>query len=346
METMKQNEDIRGIGKDDPRPALLEAEDGANWEGSEVDVGDPEDDEGLSEVGTPEDNVLAEREGSGLTEYLQKQTKSELVSMLVELAKDFEVVDARLADRRNLATGKPEKILGRLRKTISALDDPPWNDRGFGAPARDLDRLASLLKRLMAAGHAESAMPLGLEILTAGVRRLEWEHEGESWDGISNCMEVLFEGVANSRLSAPEKVEWSLDLIQEDPYDLCDAGLDWLWSASFSKRDWSDIADRLEVRLNRLGTTRKSARDYDPHRRLLVDWIVDALANAGRPEEIIPLCEREADITFSYARLVDLLIAERRWEEAAQWCHHGIEATVKKLPGIAADLRRRSLTRC
>ena len=59
----------------------------------------------------------------------------------------------------------------------------------------------------------------------------------------------------------------------------------------------------------------------------MTDWLIRALEKAGRQDEIIPLCEREAPITNSYAHLVERLMAKRRWEEARRWCYQGIEAT-------------------
>src|SRR2546428_27401 len=74
-------------------------------------------------------------------------------------------------------------------------------------------------------------------------------------------------------------------------------------------------------------------------RNRLSDWLIMALDNAGRREEIIPLCEREAKETGSYLRLVNYLKQAKRWEEAEQWIHKGIKATQKQWPGIASQLR-------
>ena len=71
----------------------------------------------------------------------------------------------------------------------------------------------------------------------------------------------------------------------------------------------------------------------------LSNWIISALENAGRHDEIIPLCEEEAIKTGSYERLVDVLRKANRLEEAEQWIHSGIKATQKQWPGIAKALR-------
>ena len=66
----------------------------------------------------------------------------------------------------------------------------------------------------------------------------------------------------------------------------------------------------------------------------MADWLTRALEKAGRQDEIIPLWEREAPITNTYAHLVGyLLMAKRRWEEARYWCRQGMEATLLHLSG-------------
>ncbi len=71
------------------------------------------------------------------------------------------------------------------------------------------------------------------------------------------------------------------------------------------------------------------------------NWIVHALKCAGREEEVIPLCETEAQETGSYTRLVEHLISEEQYADAERWIQEGIRKTEKELPGIASDLRHR-----
>jgi uncharacterized Zn finger protein len=71
----------------------------------------------------------------------------------------------------------------------------------------------------------------------------------------------------------------------------------------------------------------------------LTDWIIVALENAGRTDEIIPLCETEAKLTQSYVRLVKILVEDRRFEDADRWIHEGIKDLGQNLPGISSQLR-------
>jgi uncharacterized Zn finger protein len=61
------------------------------------------------------------------------------------------------------------------------------------------------------------------------------------------------------------------------------------------------VADELGQRLKQytsIAGEESSSRNY--HRNRLSDWLIKALEKAGRQEEIIPLCEREAEETGSY----------------------------------------------
>jgi uncharacterized Zn finger protein len=83
------------------------------------------------------------------------------------------------------------------------------------------------------------------------------------------------------------------------------------------------------------------SRSY--RRDRLSDWAILALDQAGRKDEVIPLCEAEAEKTGNYDRLVNLLVSARRYEEAERWIWEGIRATKDKWPGTAHGLRNKFL---
>jgi uncharacterized Zn finger protein len=125
----------------------------------------------------------------------------------------------------------------------------------------------------------------------------------------------------------------------EDEYDICQGAKSY-WEQTHAVADWNILAEKLMERLNSFQSEKGEdsfSRNY--HRDRLSDWVIYALENGGRHEEIIPLCEREAEKTGSYVRLVDFLKKAGRWEEAEKWIHKGIKATQNELPGIANMLR-------
>ena len=360
LESIKSRIAVARVEEDDPRQLQLEAmteelEELEEFENLSEDFDMEEYEEDLEEVkekveARPGSTKSQTSKPSSLRAYLQEQTKGELVSLVAELADAHDEVRQLLADRRTLATGQTHKILRTIRREITALEEPEWDRHDYGVPVANTDRLEAALKALVAAGQADAAVRLGPELLASGNRVLEYEHEGESSDAISACVNVLFRALDATSLSPADQMEWALDMALADAYDLCDAGLENLWERGYAKSDWSAVSDRLEQRLEAIesaGDEDEGDEDDFPHhfeRRLIADWLIHALERAGRQKEIIPLCEREAPITLSYDRLVDRLMAGRRWEEARCWCQQGIRAAPSTYPGYGAQLRQQLRT--
>jgi len=245
-----------------------------------------------------------------------------------------------IADRRDLTSGQTDKILQTIRREISTLEEPVW-DEYDNSPALNTDRLKAALKGLAQAGQADAAVRLGPELLATAHQALQYDSEGEFEAAFSDCLDVLFQVLEKSSLSPADQVEWALDMALADEYGLCDAGLDQLWKRHYAKSDWSAVSDRLAQRIE---TSKDTKEELHYERNRLTDWLIRALEKAGRQDEIIPLCEREAPITFSYERLVDRLMAKRRWEEARRWCHQGIEAVASIYPGIETAMHKQLQT--
>ncbi|MCY4602745.1 MAG: SWIM zinc finger family protein [Gemmatimonadetes bacterium] len=333
LERLKTDSAIGEIDEDDPRLLKLEA------------IGDEDDEYEEFAEEEEEENVKA-RSGrsksktASLRPYLQEQTKAELVALVIELADAHDAVCQLIADRRDLTSGQTDKILQTIRREISALEEPVW-DEYDNFPALNTDRLKAALKGLAQAGQADAAMRLGPELLATAHQALQYDSEGEFEAAFSDCLDVLFQVSEKSSLSPADQVEWALDMALADEYGLCDAGLDQLWKRRYAKSDWSAVSDRLAQRIEASKDTKEELH-YERDR--LTDWLIRVLEKAGRQDEIIPLCEREAPITFSYERLVDRLMAKRRWEEARRWCHQGIEAVASIYPGIETAMHKQLQT--
>ena len=340
LECLKTASTIGEIDEDDPRLLKLEA--------IEDEYDEFEEFEEFAEEEKKE-NVKArsrrskpkQSKAASLRPYLQEQTKAELVALVIELADAHDEVPQWLADRRALASGQTQKILQTIRREIRALEEPVWNDYGYRASEASVARLKAALKGLVQAGQADAALRLGPELLSANSQVLQYDHEGESGDALADCINVLFQALEKSSLSPTDQIEWALDMALADEYGLCDAGLDQLWKKRYAKSDWSAVSDRLAQRIE---TSKYTKEELYYERDRLTNWLIRTLEKAGRQDEIIPLCEREAPITFSYERLVDRLMAKRRWEEARRWCHQGIEAVASTYPGIETTLHKQLQT--
>jgi uncharacterized Zn finger protein len=167
----------------------------------------------------------------------------------------------------------------------------------------------------------------------------ESNDEGETGEEISSCLDIVFKALTQSSLSVPDRMLWAVEAELADEYELT-TGSSEFWEPKRPAADWNIVADKLLQRLNKLGSRNGEDRETTGFRRdRLTDWIIHALENAGRREEIIPLCEQEVPETDSYARLVHHLIQANRLNEAEEWIHRGIKATRKSLPGVAIQLR-------
>ena len=344
LECLKTASAIGEIEEDDPRLLKLEAIEDEYDEFEEFEEFAEEEEEenvkGRSGRSKPKKSKTA-----SLRPYLQEQTKAELVALVIELADAHDEVRQSLADRRDLASGQTDKVLQMIRREIHALEESMWDEYGDRDPAANAGSIKAALKGLVAAGQADAAVRLGPELLAVSSRALEHDDEGESDAAFADCFEVIFQALDTASLSPADQIEWAIDMEQADGYSLCHAGLAHLWKRPYAKSDWSAVSDRLTRRLEAIDPdAEEDSFLLNLKRDQIADWLIRALEKAGRQAEIIPLCEREAPITLSYVRLVDRLMAKRRWEEARRWCHQGIEAVSATYPGVGAVLRKRLQT--
>lgn len=264
-----------------------------------------------------------------LRSYLEGKTKDDLVALLLEEAGKHPVVMEDLSHLERLSKGEVKKIIAEVRGEIVSLSEEPawrnhWNNEGH---IPDYSRVLDRLESLLSAGHADAVIALGEELFAAGTQQVEMSHdEGETAEEISSCLDVVFRALSFSSLSPADQMLWAITRELEDDYDLC-SGSAFLWEEDRSPSDWGAVADALQERLNGLRPPdgeNKVSSDYARNR--LSDRIVDALEQAGRRDEIIPLCKAEVKKTGNYIRLVNILLEQGRKEEAEEWIRKGIKA--------------------
>jgi len=344
LERVKKDVQVATISDQDKRLSLLtEAINEEDWDEEEKDEkecgeGDEEDDfESHGRVRSkkaPPSSVLT---------FLERQTREQLVALLRDLAEHFPAVHEALQDQGNLSEGHVKKMISSIKKEIRELTAKPgwrnyWNGEGY---TPDFSRVKERMEGLLARGYADEVVALGKELLEAGKRQVGMSHdEGETRREISSCLDVVFRAMTQSSLLPLEQMLWVIEAELGDEYDLCH-GAEIFWKQKHKASDWSLLADKLLERLNHFPAGEKEdsfSRNY--RRDGLSNWVIHALDNAGRQEEIIPLCQREAEITGNYPRLVQYLIKAAQFQEAEQWIHRGMKATRGTWPGIASELRR------
>lgn len=339
LEQVKQNRAIPTVTEQDYRLRLLE--DSADAEERDEEEGN-EADEDVDHAPLRRQRKGAKATAGALPEFLEQQTKPELLALLKDLAQRYPDVRQFLQDRHNLSVGAVPKLVKAVRAEIAALSEEPgwsnhWNDEGS---IPDYSRVRDYLEALLAQGHADAVVDVGAELLEAGRRQVEMSHdEGETGEEIASCLDIVFRALPHSSRSPAEQMRWAVEADLSDDYELC-RGAKAFWDRTHPATAWNALAEQLAPRLAQDRPTKSQDNFSDTFRRdRLSNWLIRALDRAGRREEIIPLCQQEAEKTGSYLRLVEQFKKARRWEEAEQWIRKGIAATGKRWPGIAGQLR-------
>ncbi|MCK5133857.1 MAG: SWIM zinc finger domain-containing protein [Candidatus Sabulitectum sp.] len=322
LKCVEENRDVPKARENDERLEFVEI-DGYD------DEFDDDDDESLP-VGIRKE----------ITSFLKKKTKAQLIELFLDLTERHPEVRQELADSKQLASGDTSGILKQLRREISEmgsrndLRDPWEND----IPSPDFSRIRNKLTALLTAGHADEVLSLGKELIAEGKRLMETcDDEGDAGMEVSECYPVIVLALEQSSLEPVDRLEWAVNAVLDDEYDLCDVFLDYLHQ-THNKNVWNLLSDRLLSRLSTSSGNMTGRRDYQ--RDHLSSMIISSLEQSGRISEIIPLCKIEAELTGSYERLVGILIEDHQYKEAEKWIVKGIRDIGRKLPGIECTLRR------
>ena len=326
IEYLKGVEDNRPIPEANPGDARLKMLEDEDWDDEPID----------------EETAVSEDVQNEINQFLKGKTKAQLIELIHEIAQEHPEIAQALVDRRQLTSGHTKTLVKRLRFEIQEIgDEPGWQDYWQGGGyTPDYSGIRKKLETLLEAGYADEVLTLGRELVSTGIRQVEESHdEGETGMEVSSCMPVIVNALDRSSLDYADKLNWALDAELEDQYEVCEAFAQYL-HRKHPKSVWHTLADRLLLRLKEMKRSKGSddySRRYERNR--LSDWAIHALDQAGRKDEIIPLCEAEAKKTGNYKRLVNLLVSARHYEEAERWILEGIRTIKDKWPGIAADLR-------
>lgn len=174
---------------------------------------------------------LAEDRLQQIETFLKAKTKAQLVELLRDIADQHPEVAQDLRDRQHLDSGKVPKLVASLRREIrDAAEEPGWQNYWDGEGyTPDYSGIRKKIDNLLKAGHADEMLELGRELLISGTRQVEESHdEGETAMEIAGCMPLIARGLDRSSLPAADKLAWALDAVLDDPYDLCDAFVEYL----------------------------------------------------------------------------------------------------------------------
>jgi uncharacterized Zn finger protein len=327
-------------------PLLAEDDDlfHALFDDSDDDYGD--DDEWQDEDEEPE-FMAAPATGKGkarLRKIFEGMDREELGALLLDLCGRYPEIERGLLEKKQLASGRVDKIVSSLRREIREVTaEPAWrnhlNDEG-NIP--DYSHVRAQLQALLTSGHADALLQLGEELWTRGNTQVEQSHdEGDTATEIAECMEVVLRAVPQSSMTPSEQLLWVIDHTLADEYSLLESGGKMLENGTYSQAHWREVADILDARLKSMSKPDSSAFSETYRRSGVLNMLIEAFERSGQREKIIPLLEKEADVCRCYGKLVDALLAAGEKEKARQWCIRGFERTVENASGIAAELQGR-----
>ncbi len=274
-----------------------------------------------------------------LREYLEQLKKPELIEILVAFAEKDSLLGMYLKDRQNLAAENPAGIVGEIYSEMDELwrearDYDCWNYEGEDMP--DFSDLQVRLESLLDSGHPDELLDIGKGLMDRYDGIAEYDEEGEIGTKISHCMDVVFKALSQSSHPAHEKMLYALEIELKDNYNILDEHT--LWKEDFSQEEWRLFSEILKVRLQEAEREENGLYYSSWERDYAIDRLVGALKNAGLSEEIIPICELEAEISGSYVRLVRVLLDSGEKEKAEEWIYRGIKETCEEEPGTAREL--------
>lgn len=339
LHTIKRKKEIPVISETDERRRLI-AKGTTAW---------PEDsDDGNENFGDDDEQRQEPQPKSreALEAWIKGKSKDELKAMLLEVAQNHPQIISELQSGFSIA---PPLVAGLAKQISREIDqvsqEPAWSNHWSQASEiPDYSNIEAGLQQLFDAGHFDDVVKLGKKLFTKGSEQIDQSNdEGETIDEVTRSLDIVFKALLYCSLSDVDKMEQAVDWEVEDNYGLCD-GLELFWKIKFDAHSWSGLADRLLGRLKEYRPTQQEVEFHHYYKRnKLTDQIVSALDHAGRKEEMLQLCIREAPLTASYERLVEVLRKLGKNQEAEEWIKKGIEATREKFSGIAAALRTQFL---
>jgi uncharacterized Zn finger protein len=277
-----------------------------------------------------------------LDRYLATLEKGDLVGILRTLAGEIPAVRQDLSDRQSVAESDASEVFRSLTADINRISrmdawSNPWNNE---SSIPDYSPVRKRMQILLTMGKYGDILQAGTLLFKKGADQVAGsEDNGETAGEIEQCMDLVFSALSKASLPAHERILYAIHADLNDEYDLC-AGAEVFLTGTFPAAEWGIAADQLIRELREPQAAAGHGTSVLEFRRdRLCDWIVAALDHAGRKTEATDLCIAEADRTKNYQRLVRRLMAAGRTDDAISWMRRGIQQTMLKSPGIAAELR-------
>ena len=321
--TLKKNHTVPIVKSNDPRLQLLD-----------------KNDEEYNDFNDYEEKLTSDKEN--IKHLLKTKSKKELIQMLINASEMYpDITNDWHINSVSSPMTLDESLIKKIHKQIEYVssEDCWWDGWNRSGHIADYSYIKKGLTKLLNAGYSDEVLKLGEFLFKKGTEQVGRSNDdGATAMEIENCLKVVFQALSACSMPDVDKMEKAINFSLNDQYWLC-SDIDLFWEKTFDQSSWSALADRLLKRLQDMPLPKNSEQFHDKFTRdRLVDYIMEALQNAGREKEIIPLCMTEAENTDNYPRIVRLFIEAGRTKEAETWIRKGYNATQDRLPGIASAL--------
>ena len=152
-----------------------------------------------------------------LRKALAKQTKAELMDLVVDLARDDRKLLRWLAARFELEA-PPKELVAATRVAIADATDFDERDinRNFDYDYEAYSEVNRNLSRLVELGQLRSAMELSLELMEKGSYQVEMSDEGLMTEDIEECLTVVIQALKTCDLPASQVTAWCQAMLNSD----------------------------------------------------------------------------------------------------------------------------------
>ena len=154
---------------------------------------------------------------AGLRAALNRRSKAELVSVLLELAQANRGILRQLTARFGVVAA-PKELIAATRRAIADATDFDERDMNtnFDYDYEAYEEVKRGLARLIASGQLGQAMRLSLELMKEGSHQVEMSDEGMMAEDIEECLSAVLQAVKKCDLPADEVITWCSGMLAND----------------------------------------------------------------------------------------------------------------------------------
>ena len=152
-----------------------------------------------------------------LRQALARQSKAELVDVLLEWAQADRGVLWQLTARFDVASGLDELVAATRQAITNATDfDERDINRNFDYDDEAYRAVKRNLGRLIGSGQLRQAMQLSLELMKQGSHQVEMSDEGMMTEEIEDCLSVVLNPLEKCNLPAADIIAWCSAMLDND----------------------------------------------------------------------------------------------------------------------------------